>query len=44
MANVRDLTSALEMWGRLAESGFTMLAASNQPVAIARADRVIDLP
>lgn len=44
-----DLTSALdvdtemEMWRRLATSGFTVLAASNRPVALARADRVLDL-
>lgn len=44
-----DLTSALDvdtellMWERLAASGFTVLAASNRPVALARADRVIDL-
>jgi len=44
-----DLTSALdvdtevEMWRRLADSGFTVLAASNRPVALARCDRVLDL-
>jgi ATP-binding cassette, subfamily B, bacterial len=44
-----DLTSALdvdtevEMWSRLAASGFTVLAASNRPVALGRADRVLDL-
>jgi len=44
-----DLTSALdvdtevEMWRRLADSGFTVLAASNRPVALARSDRVLDL-
>ena len=44
-----DLTSALdvdtevEMWQRLAASGYTVLAASNRPVALARADRVLDL-
>ena len=44
-----DLTSALdvdtevEMWRRLAASGYTVLAASNRPVALARADRVLDL-
>jgi len=44
-----DLTSALdvdtevEMWTRLANSGYTVLAASNRPVALSRADRVIDL-
>lgn len=44
-----DLTSALdvdterELWTRLAAAGFSVLAASNRPVALARADRVIDL-
>ena len=44
-----DLTSALDvdtelvMWERLAASGFTVLAASNRPVALARADRVVEL-
>ncbi len=44
-----DLTSALDvdtellMWQRLADSGATVLAASNRPVALARADRIIDL-
>lgn len=44
-----DLTSALdvdtevEMWQRLAASGYTVLAASNRPVALARANRVLEL-
>ena len=44
-----DLTSALDvdtelvLWQRLAAAGFTVLAASNRPVALARADRVIEL-
>lgn len=44
-----DLTSALDvdtellMWQRLRSSGFTVLAASNRPVALARADRVVEL-
>jgi ATP-binding cassette, subfamily B, bacterial len=44
-----DLTSALDvetevlLWNRLAESGRTVLAVSNRPVAIARADQVIEL-
>ncbi len=44
-----DLTSALdveteqELWERLAAAGFTVLAASNRPVALARADHVIEL-
>ncbi|MDH4076148.1 MAG: ABC transporter ATP-binding protein/permease [Acidimicrobiia bacterium] len=44
-----DLTSALDaeteqaLWDRLAAAGFTVLAASNRPVALARADRVVRL-
>ena len=44
-----DLTSALDveteqrLWERLATAGFTVLAASNRPVALARADQVIEL-
>ncbi len=44
-----DLTSALDveterlLWDRLAAAGYTVLAASNRPVALARADQVITL-
>jgi ATP-binding cassette, subfamily B, bacterial len=44
-----DLTSALDveteiaLWDRLAAAGFTVLAASNRPVALARADQIIRL-
>jgi ATP-binding cassette subfamily B protein len=44
-----DLTSALDveteivLWERLAAAGFTVLAASNRPVALARADNVLEL-
>ena len=44
-----DLTSALDvdtevlLWERLAASGRTVLAVSNRPVAIARADQHIEL-
>jgi len=44
-----DLTSALDaeteqaLWDRLAAAGFTVLAASNRPVALARADAVLPL-
>lgn len=44
-----DLTSALDaeteqaLWDRLAAAGFTVLAASNRPVALARADTVLQL-
>lgn len=43
LTSALDVDTELEMWERLAESGCTVLAASNRPVAIARADRVIDL-
>lgn len=44
-----DLTSALDvetelaLWDRLAAEGFTVLAVSNRPVALARADQVLEL-
>ena len=44
-----DLTSALDaeteqaLWDRLAAAGFTVLAASNRPVALSRADQVLHL-
>ncbi len=44
-----DLTSALDvetehaLWDRLAAAGYTVLAASNRPAALARADRVLHL-
>ncbi|MFV0524751.1 MAG: ATP-binding cassette domain-containing protein [Acidimicrobiales bacterium] len=44
-----DLTSALDidteiaLWDRLATAGMTVLAASNRPVARARADRILEL-
>lgn len=44
-----DLTSALDvetelaLWDRLAAAGFTVIAASNRPIALARADQVITL-
>lgn len=44
-----DLTSALDaeteqaLWDRLAAAGFTVLAASNRPAALARADQVVRL-
>ncbi len=44
-----DLTSALDVetellvWERLAHAGYTVLAASNRPAALARADTVIRL-
>ena len=44
-----DLTSALDvetellLWSRLAAAGYTVLAASNRPAALARADSVVAL-
>lgn len=44
-----DLTSALDveteraLWDRLTAAGCTVLTASNRPLALARADRVLDL-
>ena len=44
-----DLTSALDvdtellLWQRLADAGYTVLAASNRPVALARADRTVPM-
>lgn len=44
-----DLTSALDVeteiavWDRLAAAGYTVLAASNRPTALSRADQVIPL-
>ena len=43
LTSALDVDTELEMWRRLAASGFTVLAASNRPVALARADRVLDL-
>jgi ABC-type bacteriocin/lantibiotic exporter with double-glycine peptidase domain len=44
-----DTSSALDaetesvMWDRLAAAGFTVIAASNRPVALGRADQVVRL-
>jgi ATP-binding cassette subfamily B protein len=43
LTSALDVDTELQMWQRLADSGFTVLAASNRPVALARADRVLDL-
>ena len=43
LTSALDVDTELEMWRRLAASGFTVLAASNRPVALARADRVLAL-
>lgn len=43
LTSALDVDTELEMWQRLAAAGVTVLAASNRPVALARADRIIDL-
>lgn len=43
LTSALDVDTELEMWRRLADSGATVLAASHRPVALARADRIIDL-
>jgi ATP-binding cassette subfamily B protein len=43
LTSALDVDTELQMWQRLADSGFTVLAASNRPVALARADRVLTL-
>ena len=43
LTSALDVNTELEMWTRLADSGFTVIAASNRTVALNRADRVIDL-
>jgi ATP-binding cassette subfamily B protein len=43
LTSALDVDTELEMWERLANSGITVIAASNRPVALARADRIIDL-
>lgn len=43
LTSALDVDTELQMWQRLADSGFTVLAASNRPVALARADRILTL-
>ena len=43
LTSALDVNTELEMWTRLADSGFTVIAASNRTVALNRADRVIEL-
>lgn len=43
LTSALDVDTELQLWQRLAAAGFTVLAASNRPVALARADRVIEL-
>ncbi len=43
LTSALDVETELELWAGLAAAGFTVLAASNRPVALARADQVITL-
>ena len=43
LTSALDMETELELWTRLAHAGYTVLAASNRPVALARATTVIDL-
>ncbi len=43
LTSALDVETELELWTRLAHAGYTVLAASNRPVALARATNVIEL-
>ena len=43
LTSALDVETELELWTRLADAGFTVLAASNRPAALARANHVIEL-
>jgi ATP-binding cassette, subfamily B, bacterial len=43
LTSALDVETELELWEGLATAGYTVLAASNRPVALARADQVIAL-
>ena len=43
LTSALDVETELELWNRLSLAGATVLAASNRPAALARADTVIDL-
>lgn len=43
LTSALDVETELELWNRLAAAGATVLAASNRPVALARADLVVQL-
>ena len=43
LTSALDVETELELWVGLASAGYTVLAASNRPVALARADQVINL-
>ena len=44
LSSALDIDTELALWDRLAAAGLTVLAASNRPAALARADQVIRLP
>lgn len=43
LTSALDVETELELWNRLAAAGATVLAASNRPAALARADLVVQL-
>ncbi len=43
LTSALDVETELELWTRLAHAGYTVVAASNRPVALARATNVIEL-
>lgn len=43
LTSALDVETELELWNRLAAAGATVLAASNRPAALARADFVVQL-
>ncbi len=43
LSSALDIDTELALWERLAAAGLTVLAASNRPAALARADQVIHL-
>ena len=43
LSSALDIDTELALWDRLAAAGLTVLAASNRPAALARADQVIHL-
>jgi ATP-binding cassette, subfamily B, bacterial len=43
LTSALDVETELELWQGLAVAGYTVLAASNRPVALARADQIISL-
>jgi ATP-binding cassette, subfamily B, bacterial len=43
LTSALDIETELELWKGLATAGYTVLAASNRPVALARADQIVEL-